>query len=151
VGRTRKNANFSKRPISNEDYFMKKLLNPQTIHAPLAAYSHQIEVSGEQRWLVLSGQVGMQKDGALPPDPIEQIKQALENIQLNLKAADMGIQDLVKLTIYLVGEIDAAQRRQVLANWLGSHQPCMTLLYVAALAGPALKVEIDAWACADAS
>jgi 2-iminobutanoate/2-iminopropanoate deaminase len=130
---------------------MKKKLNPETIHTPLAAYSHQIEINGEQRWLVLSGQVGMRKDGSLPPDPIGQIEQALENIRLNLEAAQMDMPDLVKLTFYLVGEIDAARRRQVLAEWLGDHQPCTTLLYVAALASPALRVEIDAWACADAS
>jgi 2-iminobutanoate/2-iminopropanoate deaminase len=130
---------------------MKKKLNPETIHTPLAAYSHQIEINGEQRWLVLSGQVGMRKDGSLPSDPVEQIEQALENIRLNLEAAQMDMPDLVKLTFYLVGEIDAARRRQVLAEWLGDHQPCTTLLYVAALASPALRVEIDAWACADAS
>lgn len=129
---------------------MKKPLNPETIHTPLAAYSHQIEVTGAQRWLALSGQVGMRQDGGLPTDPLEQIEQALKNIRLNLEAAHMGIPDLVKLTIYLVGEIDTARRRQVLANWLGDHQPCTTLLYVAALASPSLRVEIDAWACADA-
>jgi hypothetical protein len=32
------------------------------------------------------------------------------------------------------------------ASRLGAHHPCMTLLYVAGLASPALRVEIDAWA-----
>ena len=126
---------------------MKRLHNPETVHQPLAAYTHQIEITEPKRWLVLSGQVGMRPDGTLPDDPIEQIRVALDNIRKNLEAAGMGIQDLVKVTVYLVGEIDTAKRREVMAEWIGEHRPCSTLLYVAALAMPALKVEIDAWAC----
>jgi len=126
---------------------MKQLRNPETVHQPLAAYTHQIEITEPKRWLVLSGQVGMRPDGTLPDDPIEQIRVALANIQKNLGAAGMEIRDLVKITVYLVGEIDTAKRREVMAEWLGEHKPCSTLLYVAALASPALKVEIDAWAC----
>ena len=59
----------------------------------------------------------------------------------------MGIQDLVKVTFYLVGEVGTAKRREAMAEWLGGHTPCSALIYVAALATPALKVEIDAWAC----
>lgn len=126
---------------------MKKFQNPATIHGPLAGYAHQIEIKEPKRWLVLSGQIGMLIDGTIPYDPIEQFKIALDNIQKNLAAAGMEIQDLVKLTIYLAGEIDTVQRRSVLAEWLRGHSPCSTLLYVAALATPDIKVEIDAWAC----
>ena len=37
---------------------MKTPRNPDTIHPPLAAYSHQIEISGRERLLVIAGQVG---------------------------------------------------------------------------------------------
>ena len=126
---------------------MKRIQNPETIHSPLAAYSHQIEVTQAKRWLVLSGQIGMHVDGTLPDDPIEQFKVALENIRRNLQAAGMGVPEVVKLTIYLAGEIDTTQRREIMAEWLGEHAPCSTLLYVAGLATPNIKVEIDAWAC----
>ena len=96
--------------------------------------------------LILSGQVGMRQDGSIPDDPIEQIDLALENIFRNLEAARMEVKDIVKLTYYLVGEIDTATRREMVAAKLRGHQPCSTLVYVAALASPTLKVEIDAWA-----
>jgi enamine deaminase RidA (YjgF/YER057c/UK114 family) len=105
-------------------------------------------VSGPQRWLVISGQIGMQADGALPDDPLEQFEIALDNISNNLQAASMGIRDLVKVNIYLVGPIDTARRREASARWLQGHQPCTTLVYVAGLAAPNIKVEIEAWACA---
>ena len=59
---------------------MKERRNPTTVHAPLAAYSHQIEISGGERLLVLSGQVGMRQDGTLPAEPAEQLNVALENV-----------------------------------------------------------------------
>lgn len=34
-----------------------------------------------------------------------------------------------------------------MGQFLGDHLPCMTMIYVVALASPALKVEVDAWAC----
>jgi 2-iminobutanoate/2-iminopropanoate deaminase len=61
----------------------------------------------------------------------------------------MDLEDLVKLTTYLVGEWDADARRQLVASRLGAHRPCMTLLYVSALASPTLLVELDAWASRD--
>ena len=125
---------------------MKEFRNPQKVHQPLSSYSHQVEISRNERILVLSGQVGMREDGTVPDDPIEQIDVALENVLHNLQAANMEVKDLIKLTYYLVGEIDTAKRRESVASKLQGHQPCSTLLYVAALASPVYKVEIDALA-----
>lgn len=124
---------------------MKDFRNPQDIHKPLGSYSHQIEVSNE-RMLVISGQVGMQQDGSVPEDPYQQLDLAFENIIRNLRAANMDVQDLIKITYYLVGEFDTARRREIVLSKLQGNQPCSTLLYVAALASPQLRVEIDAWA-----
>lgn len=127
---------------------MKEFRSPQNVHQPLGAYSHHVEISGNERIVILSGQVGMREDGSVPDDPLEQIDVALENIFRNLQAANMGVRDIVKLTYYLVGEIDTTKRRELVASKLGGHQPCSTLLYVAALASPVYKVEIEALASA---
>ena len=124
---------------------MKEFRNPQDVHEPVGSYSHQIEIADE-RMLVISGQVGMRQDGTIPEDPFEQIDVAFENIIHNLRAAEMDVKDLIKITYYLVGEIDMAKRREVVLSKLQGHQPCSTLLYVAALASPVFRVEIDAWA-----
>ncbi len=125
---------------------MKEFRNPQDVHTPLGGYSHHVEVTGNERLLVLSGQVGMREDGTVPEDPLEQMDVALENIFRNLRAAHMDVKDLIKLTYYLVGEFDTAKRRELVAAKLQGHKPCSTLLYVAGLASPIYKVEIDAWA-----
>ena len=123
--------------------------NPTTIHKPLALYSHQAEVGGNARWLVMSAQIGMDKNGAVPDDVFEQIDIALDNILLNLEAAKMECKNLVKLVFYFVGSHDVEQRRNLISKRLDGHTPCMTVLHVAGLASPALKVEVDAWACSE--
>ena len=125
---------------------MKEFRNPHDVHPPVGSYSHQIEIRGNERLLVISGQVGMRQDGTIPDDPFEQIDLAFENIFRNLRAANMDVKDIIKLTYYLVGEIDTGKRREVVLAKLQGHQPCSTLLYVTALASSAFRVEIDAWA-----
>ncbi|CAG0941666.1 2-aminomuconate deaminase [Anaerolineae bacterium] len=124
---------------------MKEYRNPSNVYPP-TSYTHQIEITGSERLLVLSGQVGRKEDGSVPEDPIEQLDVALENLLRNLQAANMDAQDIVKLTFYHVGEIDTTRRRELIASRLGGHKPCSTLLFITALANPTLKVEIDAWA-----
>jgi 2-iminobutanoate/2-iminopropanoate deaminase len=125
---------------------VKEFRNPQDVHRPVGSYSHQIEIRGNERLLVISGQVGMREDGTVPEDAFEQIDLAFENIFRNLRAANMDIEDIIKLTYYLVGEIDTAKRREIVLSKLQGHQSCSTLLYVAGLASPVFRVEIEAWA-----
>jgi len=121
--------------------------NPDTIHPPIGPYVHQVEVPDGARWLVIAGQVGRTLEGTVPDDPIEQVELALENLRRNLEAAGMGVTDLVKWNWYLVGQVDPVRRREVTLSWLGGHTPASTLVYVAALAAPEYRVEVEAWAC----
>ncbi|MGC6767027.1 hypothetical protein ACYSNR_16495 [Enterococcus sp. LJL128] len=60
---------------------MKEARNHAGIHPPLGAYTHQIEMSGNIRWLTLSGQVGMTLNGLLSEDIGKQFEEALINIK----------------------------------------------------------------------
>lgn len=122
---------------------MKEFRNPENIHQPVGLYSHQVEITGE-RLLVISGQVGMRADGTVPEDQIEQLEVVFENILRNLEAANMGAKDILKLTYYVVGEMDNVKRRAIITSKLGEHKPCSTFLFVAGLASPVYKVEVEA-------
>ncbi len=122
--------------------------NPDTIHAPIGRYVHQVEVTEPSRVLFMSGQVGMRPDGSVPEDATEQFVVALENVLANLAAAGLETKHLTKMTVYAVGALDPAGRREALERLLGEHIACSTLIYVAALAAPQYKVELDAWAAA---
>ena len=123
---------------------MKKYRDPSGVRPPIAAYSHQVEVRGQQRWLVISGQLGENQDGFVPNDPVDQLKAALENVRRNLAAADMEITDLVKLTVYAVGCLDKKRRRETISAWLNGCRPCVTMLFVAGLAEKRYKIEVEA-------
>jgi len=49
--------------------------NPPSLHPPFSAYSLGMEVSGAERWLHLSGQVGVKKDGSVPPSAEGQMEE----------------------------------------------------------------------------
>lgn len=125
---------------------MKQFRNPSDVPAPGAAYTHQIEIPPGERLLVLSGQVGRRLDGSIPAEAAAQMEVAFENLRRNLQAAGMEMGDIVKLTFFIVGEMAAPERARVIASHLGEHRPCMTLVFVSALAAPEYKVEVDAWA-----
>jgi enamine deaminase RidA (YjgF/YER057c/UK114 family) len=125
---------------------MKEFRNPQNVHEPVGPYIHQIQVRGNERMLVISGQVGMNEDGTVPDDPYEQLGLAFENIIRNLQAANMDVEDLIKINWYFVGEFDSAKRREVILSKLQGHTSCSTLVQVAGLAAPMYRVEIEAWA-----
>ena len=127
---------------------MKRSRNPETIHAPIGRYVHQIEVDSPSKVLFISGQVGMRPDGSVPEGTVEQLGVALENVLRNLEAAGLETTDLVKITTYVVAgaELDAARRRAEIERLLGDHVSTSTLVFVSALASPQYKVEVDAWA-----
>jgi len=132
-------------PFARQNEPVKKR-NPAAIHPPIGAYSHQVEVPPGARLLAIAGQVGRTVEGDVPDDAIEQVEVALDNVRRNLEAAAMSVADVVKLNWYLVGQIDMARRREVLLAWLDGHEPASTLVYVAALASPEYRVEVEAWA-----
>jgi 2-iminobutanoate/2-iminopropanoate deaminase len=125
---------------------MKQARNPETVHEPVGRYVHAIEVTGEGRLLFISGQVGMDRDGNVPVDAASQFEVALRNVMLNVEAAGFAVTDIVKLVTYVVGDLDAAKRREALDRAFGEHVTTSTLLYISRLAAPQYLVEIDAWA-----
>lgn len=79
-------------------------------------------------------------------DPFKQLGVVFDHLKRNLEAAEMELGDLVKLTVYLVGEWDTDARRNAVAEQLGNHRPTTTAVYVSRLADPAMRIEIEAWA-----
>ena len=76
-------------------------LNAPDAPLPVAAYTQAIEVSGATRTLYISGQVGQRMDGTIPDDIVEQSRLAWQNLEAQLKAAGMTLDNLVKITTIL--------------------------------------------------
>jgi enamine deaminase RidA (YjgF/YER057c/UK114 family) len=121
--------------------------NPDTLHPPFSAYSASVEAQA-QRWLHISGQVGVRKDGKLAGDAPAQMAECWAHIFAILKSAKMAKRNLVKITGYVTDPKDVGAFRQVRDRMLDGHQPASTLVVVAALAHPDWRVEIEAVAAA---
>jgi enamine deaminase RidA (YjgF/YER057c/UK114 family) len=115
-------------------------------------FSQAIETSGHKRVLRCSGQTAVDADGAPQHagDMAAQIALATENLETVLKAADMSLANVVRLTVF-VTDIDASlQHFAVFEERLkkAGIQPAVTLIGVARLFAPELMIEIEAEAVA---
>ena len=128
---------------------MLKKYDPDTVYKPIAAYHQAVEVPPNARWLVTAGQGGIAPDGELVQDPEAQIAQTWKNVAALLAAADMGPEDLVKLTIYLLNAEDFVTNRKYRAEYLGDAKCAATAVLVGALADPAMVIEVDVMAAKD--
>lgn len=117
--------------------------NPSSIAAPVASYSHGIEVPPQARTLVLAGQVGITPDGKITEGIVAQTEQAWRNIGAILKSANMDYRDLIRVSTFLVDLDDYAASSEIRNQVLGDHAPAMTLLVVKSLVSPEFRIEIE--------
>src|ERR1700750_3314633 len=94
-------------------------LNAPDAYPPVAAYTQAIEVSGAARTLYISGQVGQMIDGTISDDIVEQSRLAWQNLEAQLKAAGMTLDNLVKITTILPDHGDLAAAREGRRKILG--------------------------------
>src|ERR1700680_1580501 len=83
---------------------------PSTVAKPFGPYSHAVEVPEGSRLLYISGEVGVLPDGTVPQGIEAQAEACWRNIIAVLADAGMEVEDLVKITTYLVrlGDVGAA-------------------------------------------
>ena len=81
-------------------------INAETGPIPAAAYSQAVEVAGATRMLFISGQVGVEADGTMPTGVAEQARIAWRNLEAQLRAATMGLDNLVKVTMIIPDPAD---------------------------------------------
>lgn len=77
--------------------------SPETIHKPFG-YTHTVEVTTPSRFIYISGQLGLDRDGKLvgnPGDIKAQFVQTFENMKLALASVGAGFEHVIKLNNYL--------------------------------------------------
>ncbi len=121
---------------------------PANLSAPLARYSHAVEIPAGARVLVCSGQLGIDRNGHTPCDAGEQAALCFANIEAILKAARMGLSDIVRLNAYVSDRAYLPAYMAVRDRLFVDPPPASTLMIVAGFAREAFKVEIEATAAA---
>jgi 2-iminobutanoate/2-iminopropanoate deaminase len=121
-----------------------KFLNPSDAPAPASRYSQGVLVPHNARRLVISGQIGMTKDGKVLDGIEAQLRQTWQNILAVLREGGMSVTDVVKITSFVIDPKAVALTRQIRDEVMQGHQPASTFLVVAGLAIPSLLCEIEA-------
>ena len=111
-------------------------------------YAHGVETRAGSRILHISGQVGVSPDGQLADGFDGQCRQAIANLEAVLKSADMTLNDIVKMSFFLVRREDMAGLVEVRKELLDGVRPAITTVFVAGLVSPDWLVEVEAIAAA---
>jgi 2-iminobutanoate/2-iminopropanoate deaminase len=109
----------------------KQIIRPQGT-APGGNYSPGILIDGT---LYISGQAGEDKNGKIPSSFEAEVNQALDNIDVVLKAAGMTPSDVVSVQAYLTDEALFPRFNAVYTAYFKEPRPTRTTVVVKRLVG----------------
>lgn len=127
---------------------MHKTINPKILRPPLARYSHAVETAANLRFVICSGQLGIEASGAVPENAESQADMCFAAIAVILAEAGMGMRDVVRLNAYVTHADYLAGYMRSRDRHVASPPPASTLMIVSGLARPEFKVEVEAIAAA---
>jgi enamine deaminase RidA (YjgF/YER057c/UK114 family) len=120
---------------------MRRLISSGSRFETDMAYSRAV-VDGD--WIFVSGCSGFDyATMTVSPEPLEQAAQALRNVEAALKQASATLADVVRVHYYLTDAADFEPCWPALRAAFGTSRPAATMLCVAALADPGMKIEIE--------
>ena len=122
---------------------MKRPLNPVSIRAPFANYSHAVEVTTPGRMVFASGQLGVSPDDTVPEDAEAQAVLCFENIKAILGEAGMTLADVVRFTAYVTDRAYFPVYGAVRSRYVAGNAFASTLVIVSGFTRPEFKVEIE--------
>ncbi len=130
---------------------MHKPLAPTTIHPPFSAYSNGVEVPAGQKLVFCSGQLGITRDGAIPPSAGEQADLCFDNLAAILAESGLGLEHIVRINAFVTGREHLRPYMDVRNKRFAHPLPASTLMVVSGFARPEFFVEIEAVAAGPAS
>ena len=116
---------------------------PTGIRAPFANYSHGVEIPPGARMLLVSGQLGVSADDAVPEDAEAQAALCFDNIAAILAEAGMALGDIVRINAYVTDRDHLGAYMRARDRHVGDPPPASTLMIVSGFARPEFKVEIE--------
>jgi enamine deaminase RidA (YjgF/YER057c/UK114 family) len=129
-------ANIETRPVNAVDAVQ-----------PAGGYPQALDVAGAKRLLFISGQIPARADNTVPERFEEQARLAWANVEAQLRAAEMSLDNLVKVTIFLSSRAHNLENREIRREVLGDRQVALTVI-ITGIFDPAWLLEIEAIAAA---
>lgn len=127
-------------------------MQTRQINAPdapeaVGGYSQAVEITNASRILFISGQIPVRPDGTTPPSFFDQARLAWANVEAQLKAAGMSLENIVKHTTFLADRKYGRENGLVRREVFGDLRPALTVV-VAGIFDEAWLLEIEAIAAA---
>jgi 2-iminobutanoate/2-iminopropanoate deaminase len=120
-------------------------INASDAAAPVGGYPQALEVASFKRLLMISGQIPVRPDGTLPEDFATQCQVAWSNVEAQLRAAGLTLDNLIKVMIFLSDRRYALDNRRVRQEVLGARQVALTVI-IAEIFDAKWLLEIEAMA-----
>jgi 2-iminobutanoate/2-iminopropanoate deaminase len=126
--------------MSSEKNFFQSI-QPEGIYQP-SSYNHAMRAGNT---IYVAGQVARDANGVLVAsnDAAGQAKQVYHNLARVLEACGATVENVVKITTYLVDSADSKAVTEVRLEFFGAHRPPHTGLIVAGLGSPEVRLEVE--------
>ena len=121
---------------------MKRPINPASIRAPFAQYSHAVEVPAG-RMMFASGQLGVSPDDKVPEETETQAVLCFENIKAILREAEMTLADVARFTAYVTDRAYFSVYGAVRSRYVTGNAFASTLVIVSGFTRLEFKVEVE--------
>ena len=118
-------------------------LNPASIRAPFARYSHGVVVEGTSQLLFASGQLGVAPNDTVPDDIEAQCVLCFENIKAILAEAGHGFEHVVRFSAFVTDRAFFPVYGTVRSRYVTGDVFASTLLIVSGFTRPEFKVEVE--------
>lgn len=122
---------------------MPQKLNPSSIRAPFAAYSHGVAVDPGACLVFASGQLGVGPDDVIPEDVEAQAVLCFENIKAILAEAGMSMQDVVRFNAFVTDRAFFPVYGKVRSRYVSGDAFASTLVIVSGFTRPEFKIEVE--------
>jgi enamine deaminase RidA (YjgF/YER057c/UK114 family) len=120
---------------------MRRSINQGSRFEGEIGYARAVVADG---WVFVSGTTGFDyAAGTIDPDVAAQCRQTLANIGWALAQAGCRMEDVVRARYYLLAAADFPPCFPILRAAFGQAPPAATMVVVAGLADPAMRIEIE--------
>jgi reactive intermediate/imine deaminase len=126
----------------------KRILSSPQLSKPVGVFSQATMVSTPERMIFVSGLTARDTDGKVVGvgDAGAQTRQVLENLKAILAEGGAGLDDVVRVTVYIRNMADFKAIHEVRAQYFTANPPASTMVEVSRLVDEDMLIEIEATA-----
>ncbi len=120
-----------------------EFVNSENAPEPVGPYSHAVKAGD---FVFVSGQIPLTKEGKIPGSFEERVRVVMENIKSILESCGLGMDSIVKVTVYLRDISRFAEFNEIYSEYI-KHRPSRAVVEVSGLPKDVdVEIEVTAYA-----